>query len=138
MDDGCIFCDIIEGRREAFRIYEDEEIFACLDKFPITRGHTLVMPKLHVARLTDLPARLTGRMMEVSCAVARSMYTMHSTAINFLINEGEDAGQIIFHVHCHVVPRYGNTGQNFRMNRMQLSKDEMENIRQTISMNMHE
>ncbi|MBX8643387.1 MAG: HIT family protein [Thermoplasmata archaeon] len=121
----CIFCDIIDGKAPGFRVYEDEDVFACLDKFPITAGHTLVMPKMHVAALVDLPDQAVGRMFAVSKIIGRAFYRMKYTGVNYFVNEGSDAGQVIFHVHCHVIPRMTSDGLDFRVRRSRMTESEM-------------
>lgn len=102
----CIFCEIVAGRATAYRFYEDSKTIAFLDLFPITRGHALVVPKKHVDRLTDLPPSdytdFLGALAEV-CRRAERL----STHYNVGMNQGKLAGQIVFHLHFHVIPRYG-------------------------------
>lgn len=105
-DPGCVFCSIVEGRSPAYRVYEDAETIAFLDLFPFTRGHLLVVHRGHAPRLTDYTA-------EEQAALVRSVATMCSRVerlapdYNLAMNAGAAAGQIVFHVHFHIIPRYG-------------------------------
>lgn len=102
----CIFCDIVGRRAPAYLVYEDATTVAFLDLFPFTRGHLLVIPKRHGARLTDLP-------FEDQTALIRTLDEMCRRAerltadYNVALNAGAAAGQVVFHAHFHVIPRYG-------------------------------
>jgi histidine triad (HIT) family protein len=102
----CVFCDIIQRRAPAHIIYEDDSTLAFLDIFPFTRGHLLVVPKRHGARLTDLP-------FEDQMALIRTLDELCRRAerltpdYNLALNAGARAGQVVFHVHFHIIPRYG-------------------------------
>jgi len=105
----CIFCKMVAGQIPVKKIYEDEVVFAFLDIGPISDGHTLVIPKQHFERLHDCPAQLLGRFAsrlgEISKAVSAAM---NSDGYNVLCNNGRAAGQLIDHLHFHIIPR--NTG----------------------------
>ena len=102
----CIFCEIVAGRAEAYRFYEDAQTVAFLDLFPITRGHVLVVPKRHVDRLTDLPRSEYEGFFGALAEVCRRIERL-SNDYNVGLNQGKLAGQIVFHLHFHVIPRYG-------------------------------
>ncbi|HZY70577.1 MAG TPA: HIT family protein [Thermoplasmata archaeon] len=101
----CIFCAIIERRAPAHFVYEDEEAVAFLDIFPFTRGHLLVVPKRHVDRLTELADGEHGRLLSAVANVCRKVERL-SRDYNVALNQGRLAGQIVFHLHFHVIPRY--------------------------------
>lgn len=102
----CVFCNIVAHRSPAYIVYEDDATIAFLDIFPFTRGHLLVVPKRHGARLTDLPfddqAALI-RTLDEMCRRAERLAPDYNVALN----AGANAGQIVFHVHFHLIPRYG-------------------------------
>ncbi len=125
-DADCLFCKLIRGTMPSFKVYEDDFAFACLDRFPITAGHTLVMPKSHHSKLVDLPFDLTAKMFDVTRRIGRAFYAMNYTGVNYFVNEGSDAGQVIFHVHCHVIPRRPSDGLDFRVRRKGLTESDME------------
>jgi histidine triad (HIT) family protein len=105
-ENGCVFCSIVSRRSPAWIVYEDPSTVAFLDIFPFTRGHLLVVPKRHGARLTDLP-------FDDQMALVRSLDELCRRAerltpdYNIALNAGARAGQVVFHVHFHVIPRYG-------------------------------
>jgi len=102
----CVFCDIVAHRVKAHIIYEDDATLAFLDNFPFTRGHLLVVSKRHGARLTDLPwedQMALIRTLDELCRRAERL----SPDYNLSLNAGANAGQVVFHVHFHIIPRYG-------------------------------
>jgi histidine triad (HIT) family protein len=102
----CIFCAIAARAAPGYIFFEDEQTVAFLDLFPFTRGHALVIPKRHGARLTDIPfddqISLVRSLDEVCRRIGRL-----TDDYNVALNAGAKAGQIVFHVHFHVIPRYG-------------------------------
>lgn len=121
----CIFCGIIHGEVESNVVYEDGEVMAFLDANPISKGHTLVLPKRHVERLTDLDEGTTSRLFnavrEVSGAIQHSL---GPPGINVLQNNGKTAGQEVSHVHVHVIPRYGREGFEVNWTSIELESEE--------------
>ncbi len=103
----CIFCRIVRGEAPAWRVYEDEEFIAILDKYPATYGHTLIVSKSHFTNVLDTPMDLVARGFEVSAKLARAWMHLGARGVNILTNAGREAGQVIFHFHIHVIPRWG-------------------------------
>ncbi len=107
--DDCLFCKMVTGQIPVAKIYEDEVVLAFLDIGPISDGHTLVIPKQHFEKLHDCPSELLGqigsRLGKIAKAVAAAM---NSDGYNVLCNNGRAAGQLIEHLHFHIIPR--NTG----------------------------
>lgn len=103
----CVFCDIVAGSAPARVVYSDDHILAFLDVRPITRGHTLVVPRVHATGLTDLPDPTGARMLSVSRHVAAAMKASRLSVdgINLTLNDGRSACQSVFHTHLHVIPR---------------------------------
>jgi histidine triad (HIT) family protein len=104
----CIFCGIAAHRSPGYVVYEDASTVAFLDIFPFTRGHLLVIPKRHGARLTDIPFEDQVALVRTLDEVCRRVERLTSD-YNVAMNAGPRAGQIVFHVHFHVIPRYGET-----------------------------
>jgi histidine triad (HIT) family protein len=104
----CVFCDIVARRAPAHIVHEDAKTLTFLDLFPITRGHLLVVPRAHVDRITDLPAEDHADLMAAIQRACRQVEHL-STHYNVSINQGSLAGQIVFHLHVHVIPRYEDT-----------------------------
>jgi len=108
---GCIFCDILAGKREAHIVYEDEHHIAFLDKYPIDDGHTLVIPKKHYERITDMDSNDVGTLFSLIPKIAKAVLLGASAdAFSLAQNNGKAAKQIIPHVHVHIIPRYNNKG----------------------------
>jgi histidine triad (HIT) family protein len=107
--DDCIFCKIVAGQIPATKIYEDEIIFAFLDIGPVSDGHTLVVPKRHFERLHDCPEQLLGHVSSNLGKIAKAVTAaVNSDGYNVLCNNGGAAGQLVDHLHFHIIPR--NTG----------------------------
>lgn len=107
----CIFCKIINGEIPCFKIYEDENFIAFLDRFPCAIGHTLVLPKNHIEDIfsDDLTEEIVGNLFAVTAVIAaRIKEVLAPSGINILQNNGEAAGQTVMHMHVHIIPRYEN------------------------------
>jgi len=102
---------MVAGRIPVTKIYEDQVILAFLDIGPISDGHTLVIPRRHFERLHDCPAELlaqvASRLGRIAQAVAAGM---NSEGYNVLCNNGRAAGQVVAHVHFHIIPRNSGDG----------------------------
>jgi len=110
--DPCLFCGIASGASPSHRFYEDAVAVGFLDIFPFTRGHALVVPKRHIDRLTDLPPDERAPFVAALQNVCRRIERL-TKDYNVALNQGAAAGQIIFHLHFHIIPRYGE-GNPFR------------------------
>lgn len=109
--DACIFCKIAAKQLPSDIIYEDEDLVAFLDIRPISRGHTLVVPKAHVERYGDLSDAAASELARVLKVLApRIMRAVGAQGFNLGLNNGSVAGQIISHVHWHIIPRYERDG----------------------------
>lgn len=119
----CVFCEIVAGRAPAYRVYEDAATMAFLDLFPFTRGHLLVIPKRHGARLTDFPAEDQAAVLgtlERMCRRAERLTPDYNVALN----AGPKAGQIVFHLHFHLIPRYGESNPFHPRERVRITEEE--------------
>lgn len=107
----CIFCNIVSGELPSTTIYEDEHSFAFLDIFPVNKGHTLVVSKKHYADFSQTDADTLARIMQATQRVARAVYTgTGADGFNISTNNGAAAGQVIFHIHWHIIPRFSGDG----------------------------
>ncbi|TSA16117.1 MAG: HIT family protein [Nitrosopumilales archaeon] len=107
----CLFCDIIAGKVNAHFVYEDKTHVAIMDKYPIQRGHTLVMPRDHHERITDMNTESVSSLFSKIPVIAHAILEITSAdGFNIAQNNGKAANQIIPHVHVHIVPRYSSTG----------------------------
>ena len=107
--DDCVFCKMVAGQIPVTKIYEDEVVLSFLDIGPLSDGHTLVITKQHFERLHECPAELLGRVGSCLGKIAKAVAAaMNSDGYNVLCNNGRAAGQLVEHVHFHIIPR--NTG----------------------------
>ncbi|HZE20735.1 MAG TPA: HIT family protein [Desulfobaccales bacterium] len=107
----CIFCRIAAGQAPAVRILETPGVLAFLDIAPVNYGHTLIIPKTHYQNLLDLPDNLWLEMGRVSRRVAQALrVSLYAQGFNLGMNNFEAAGQVVFHAHLHVIPRYHTDG----------------------------
>lgn len=110
MDD-CIFCKIISGEIPSHVVYEDDATFCIMDIQPLTRGHLLVMPKKHVERFGDMEERdVIPVMLTVHRMVGAMSSVFQPDGYNIFQNNGRAAGQIVDHLHVHLVPRRKGDG----------------------------
>ena len=108
----CIFCKIISREIPSHKVYEDDHCVAFLDNKPTVKGHTLVVPKAHYENILETPVEDLLNTMEAVKKVARAaMKAVEAVAFNIGINTGSDAGQIIFHMHIHILPRSAGDGR---------------------------
>ena len=107
----CIFCDIIQGKKQGNFIYEDESHVAFLDKYPIDYGHSLVLPRDHFEKVTDMNSEMVGDLFSKVPKIAKAiMETINANAFSMAQNNGRAAKQIVPHVHIHIIPRFNNKG----------------------------
>lgn len=107
----CIFCDILDEKREGHFIYEDDSHVAFLDKYPIDVGHSLVIPRKHHERITDMDSQDVGRLFAIVPKIAKAVLeAAGADAFSLGQNNGRAAKQIIPHVHIHIIPRYNAKG----------------------------
>ena len=107
MKNNCVFCAIVEGEIPSFKVYEDDIVLAYLDINPVSKGHTLVIPKAHTKGLLDTPDEtLSAVVSRVKKVAAHIKEVLGCGGFNIVQNNGETAGQTVHHVHFHIVPRY--------------------------------
>jgi histidine triad (HIT) family protein len=109
--DGCVFCKMVAGEIPVAKVYEDDAVFAFLDIGPISDGHTLVIPKQHCTRIhecePDVLVDVASRLGRIAEAV---MTAVDADGYNVLSNNGSAAGQVVDHLHFHVIPRKTGDG----------------------------
>ena len=129
----CVFCDIINKSATAYIIYEDEEYIAFLDKYPISFGHTLVLPKKHLERVNDLTQKEFCALYARVHALNRQIISkLGATASHISINDGAAANQLIPHVHVHIIPRSQNDNAGFTARKLP-HQDQMEEVRKKLA-----
>ncbi|MFB6100815.1 MAG: HIT family protein [Candidatus Nanohalobium sp.] len=123
MTDDCIFCKIIDGEIPGNIVYEDENVVAFLDANPVSKGHTLVIPKEHVDDIHD--AKHMDYMWEPIVKVSNAVKdAFGAEGVNIAQNNGEKAGQEVFHLHFHVTPIYEGDELEITYNRSELEDGE--------------
>lgn len=111
MADECIFCKIIKGEIPAGKLYEDDRVVAFLDIGPLSDGHCLVIPKEHYERLDECPAEVAAAVISKVGPIAKAIVSATGAAgYNVLNNNGSCAGQLVEHVHFHIIPRNAGDG----------------------------
>lgn len=114
MSDNCIFCKIANGEIPSATLHEDEDFRVILDLNPAAKGHALILPKKHAANLFELPDETAGKALVLAKKIAATLQEgLQAEGINVLQNNGEAAGQTVFHFHMHVIPR--NQGDTVNM-----------------------
>ena len=104
--ENCIFCKIIAGKIPADKIYEDRDIIAFLDIKPINPGHALVVPKKHYLDLVSTPDELLKLIIVIGKKIAKKILRANlGEAVTLTFNNGRAAGQVVDHVHLHIMPR---------------------------------
>lgn len=104
----CIFCKIVNGDIPSAKVFENEHVVAFLDLSQVTKGHTLIIPKIHKENLFELTPEIAKNIFEVAPTIANALKTAYSPiGLNVVNNNGEKAGQSVFHFHMHLIPRYG-------------------------------
>ncbi len=110
MKDDCIFCKLANGVFDTNTLYEDDDFRVIFDAAPATVGHVLILPKEHYANVFEMPEELIGKAYKLAQNVAKVLDEITDCeGINILQNNGEMAGQTIFHFHIHVIPRYNKS-----------------------------
>lgn len=104
--DGCVFCDIVNGRRDAYVLYEDRFHMAFLDKYPVVPGHSLIIPKTHYSTILEMTPDDTGKLFSLAPVLAPAILDVTGTSsFNVGQNNGDAAKQVVPHVHVHIIPR---------------------------------
>ena len=130
----CLFCNIVSGKIPSEKVYEDTDVFAFLDIHPVNIGHTLVIPKGHHQNLYETPDETLSKMLpilkKVSLAVKNAT---NADGINLEMNNESAAGQIIFHAHIHIIPRFNNDGFKHWKGLREYNSVELREVAQKIS-----
>lgn len=111
MSQGCIFCQIARKEKQAYLVYEDEKCMAFLDAYPVTEGHTLVIPKEHYKNIYEIPEDNLAHIIKICKRIALDyQYIFQTIGLNIIQSNGIAAKQTVFHFHIHMVPRYEQDG----------------------------
>ena len=128
-DDNCIFCKLANGDIPTATLYEDEDFRVILDASPAAKGHALIIPKEHYANLYELDDELASKVL----VLAKKMITKLTDILgcdgyNIVQNNGEAAGQTVFHFHMHLIPRHKDDGVVLGWEMGELTEEDKEDI----------
>ena len=133
-DDNCIFCKLANGDIPTNTVFEDEDFRVILDAAPESKGHALILPKQHYANIYEIDEEILGKAAKLAKKVIK-----HETEVlgcdgyNLVQNNGEVAGQTVFHFHMHLIPRYEGDNQHILWKPTEVTQDELEEIRKQIT-----
>ena len=123
----CIFCKIAGGDIPSATLYEDDDFRVILDLGPATKGHALILPKHHYANLYEIPEEMAAKAMVLAKRMAAAMTeTLGCDGFNIVQNNGEVAGQTVFHFHMHLIPRYKGGDEMILWKANHFSDEEMD------------
>jgi len=129
----CVFCKIIKKELPAYIVYEDDVAIAFLDINPVSEGHILVVPKKHVTRLTEMSEEELTEFMKRVQKVAKMVEEKLTKDYNIIINQGSKAGQIIQHLHIHIIPRHTGEEKVFLWVTHKLTEEEAKKVLEKLS-----
>lgn len=130
-DENCIFCKLANGDIPTNMIYEDDMFAVILDASPATKGHALILPKEHAANIYELSEETASRIFVLAKKMAAKMTELlKCDGFNIVQNNGEVAGQTVFHFHMHLIPRYKGDGNEEKLcwNHQEFTPEEMKEI----------
>jgi len=131
----CVFCDVIEGSSPASIVFQDETCIVFMDIEARNPGHMLVVPKEHSASLSELKPDIGAHLFKVAQQMAKAarLSNVRCEGVNLWVSDGEVAGQDVFHVHLHVLPRFDGDGFGIKGNKGEPSREELDDIAEDIS-----
>jgi len=133
MPTDCIFCKIVEGNIPSSKVYEDDKVLAILDIAPVSKGHVLVLPKKHMGDLTDVPDNLMQSLFSAAKKIGKvQKKVLKADGFNIGMNNGAAAGQVVFHAHVHVIPRFEGDGLEHWPHK-QYDEGEMQQVREKLA-----
>ncbi|MEM2923389.1 MAG: HIT domain-containing protein [Candidatus Nitrosocaldus sp.] len=131
--DECIFCLIVEGRRDAAVVYEDDAMMVFMDKYPISNGHTLVIPKRHHTTILDMESKDVCMLFALAHRVAKAVVdALNAQGFSIAQNNGKVAHQVVPHVHVHIVPRYIDEDRGRWPSRRTATMEELRSVAERI------
>ena len=111
----CIFCKIIAGEIPTEKIYEDDNFIVVLDINPVTKGHTLIIPKKHFKTLLDAPSTIGSDFFSIAKKIALDLMEKGNEGFHFIINNFKAGQQEVDHIHAHIIPRKLDDGYFYKM-----------------------
>lgn len=116
-DENGVFAKILRGEIPCHKVYEDDRCLAFMDIMPVNPGHFLVIPKAKAASVADLDEALAGHLLAIGAKLSKALRqtNLQCEGVNFWISDGAAAGQEVFHVHLHVIPRFKGDGFGWKV-----------------------
>ncbi|GIO25692.1 HIT family protein [Ornithinibacillus bavariensis] len=128
----CIFCKIIAGEIPSAKVYEDDYVYAFLDISQVTKGHTLVIPKIHTKNIYETPSEIASELFARIPKIANAIKEAYQPAgLNLLNNNEPAADQSVFHLHIHLIPRYGEGdgySANWKVHTNEYKQEDLQRI----------
>ncbi|MCB9359564.1 HIT domain-containing protein [Candidatus Woesearchaeota archaeon] len=135
----CIFCQIIAGKVQSKKIYEDDKVFAILDINPANPGHILLMPKEHYAIMPQVPEDILGHLSTITKKICNiALKALGAKGTNVLIQNGVAAGQKSQHFMIHIIPRMENDGIGLFLDRKQITENDYNTVKGRLSSKVNE
>lgn len=128
MQADCVFCKIVQGTLPSTRIFEDQLSLVFLDIAPVVKGHALVIPKEHYDPITATPDAVLQHLITVARRIAAAQMTgLSADGVNIMQANGAAAGQVVPHLHFHIIPRFNNDGHSWNwQTKKYANPDEMQ------------
>ncbi len=132
--DDCIFCKLANGDIPVEPVYEDDKVKVIFDASPASEGHMLIIPKEHVSNIYELDDELAGHIFKVASRIAKALKEVFDyDGLNVLQNNGEAAGQTVFHFHMHLIPRFADDGVKVGWEHKTPDEEKLSELREKIS-----
>jgi histidine triad (HIT) family protein len=135
----CIFCDIVNDKLPSYIIYKNDYITAILDKFPLAPGHTLILSNEHYDNFLECPEKILCEISKMSKIVANAVISsVNADGARILTNIGKSAGQVIFHLHVHIIPSWSDPPDEYKefVARKEQPSTYYETLKKVISYNI--
>lgn len=127
--ENCVFCNLANGIWDSATLYEDDDFRVILDLGPASKGHALILPKAHYANIYEIPEELAAKAIVLAKKMAGIMTeALDCDGFNIVQNNGEAAGQTVFHFHMHLIPRYKDDKAGFGWNTGELDETTKQEV----------
>lgn len=129
----CLFCKICKGEIPSKSIYDDADVKVFLDINPANVGHCLVVPKMHSDNIIEADDKTLDKMIVTAKTVAKKLKETLNCDLNIIQNNGKSAGQLVSHIHFHLIPRFPNDHVVISYPRIQITEEQLEEVRKKLS-----
>jgi len=129
----CIFCEIVQGKIPAAKVYEDSYVLSFLDIMPANKGHCLIVPKKHAQTLAEMDDKDLVATVLAAKKVAKAMsLSFGNASFNMVMNNGKEAGQVVNHAHIHLIPRFQKDRLRIKWSHLKYEGDELKEFAEKI------